>query len=314
VVANLAAAQALSAAHYVNSGYWGASPVESRQWWQLYSTLLSLPVHRDDRRVLVNKATMEIAESFSDDLRNMDSCVKQSSTVQLPNESVAWIITGCLPGEESRERYARMRTISADIIKGAHERHLELSAPVLGIIPQPAVQWLPDLPSSIIGTALAFLEIPDSTRVAQSSWQEQIFDRALLRRTALVATGENPEIFGYNPFVKILYVVLAAIFWPLIIVTVAVTIRFPRVATNSLIAFAVAVTLIDVLCRISFYSIVDWIVWDVPPRYLLGANVLTVVIISMLLVLLTPAAVRAFRPRLVKLPGFSHWAQIGEYP
>ena len=164
VIANLAATQALSAAHYVNNGYWGASPVESREWWQLYSALLSLPVQRTDRRVLINTATMEKADSFSQDLRNMDPCVKQSSTVQLPNESVAWIITGCLPGEELPERYGRMRTISADIIKGAHENHLELSAPVLGVIPRPIGQWLPDLPSSILGTALAVVEIPDSTQ------------------------------------------------------------------------------------------------------------------------------------------------------
>ncbi len=47
VLANLAAVQALSAAHYFKSGYWGASAVESREWWRLYSTLLSLPVQRD---------------------------------------------------------------------------------------------------------------------------------------------------------------------------------------------------------------------------------------------------------------------------
>ncbi len=56
VVANFTATQALSATHYLNSGYWGGSAVESREWWQLYGTLLSLPVPRNDRRFLINKA------------------------------------------------------------------------------------------------------------------------------------------------------------------------------------------------------------------------------------------------------------------
>ena len=86
VAANFGATQALSAAHFVNSGYWGATAVESRQWWQLYSNLLSLPVQRNDRHVLVNKATMEIAESFSEDLHNMSACFQQVEVnIQLKN-------------------------------------------------------------------------------------------------------------------------------------------------------------------------------------------------------------------------------------
>ncbi len=77
VAANVTATQALSAAHFVNAGYWGATAVESREWWQLYGTLLSLPVQRNDRQVLVNKAAMEMAESFSQDLRSMTVCFRQ---------------------------------------------------------------------------------------------------------------------------------------------------------------------------------------------------------------------------------------------
>ena len=204
VAANFAAVQALSAAHYLKNGYWGASAVESREWWQLYSTLLSLPVERNDRYVLVNKATMDMAESFSGDLRNIGTCIQQVeasfSTEELPNYGVPWVITGCL--EETQTQYAKMRTMSADIHSGALEHHLHLSAPLLGIIPQPAVQWLADLPSSIIEVARDGVQIPGSTHVAQDSWKAELFDRALLRRTALVATGENPEVFGYKPFIR----------------------------------------------------------------------------------------------------------------
>jgi hypothetical protein len=299
VAANFSATQALSAAHFVNSGYWGATAVESRQWWQLYSNLLSLPVQRNDRHVLVNKATMEIAETFSEDLHNMSACFQQveaqHSTEELPNEGVAWVIIGCLPGENSSKNYARMRTISADIIDGAREHHLRLSAPILGVIPQPALQWLPDLPSSILRVAFDAVRIPDSTRVAQGSGREELFNRGLLRRTTLLATGENPEVVGYRSFIRIPYTVLAALFWPSVpmvfLVAAAIVIRYRRTGTKSrLIAFVLSVMIIDVVCRISFYSVVDWILWDLPPRYILGASVLTVVTVSTLLtVWLAPA-------------------------
>ena len=308
VAANFGATQALSAAHFVNSGYWGATAVESRQWWQLYSNLLSLPVQRNDRHVLVNKATMEIAESFSEDLHNMSACFQQveaqHSTEVLPNEGVAWVIIGCLPGENSSKNYARMRTISAEIIDGAREHHLQLLAPTLGLIPQPAVQWLPDLPSSILRVAFDAARIPGSTRVAQGSGREELFNRGLLRRTALLATGENPEVVGYRSFIKIPYTVLAALFWPSVpivsLVAAAIVIRHRRTAIkSSLIAFVLSVMIIDVVCRISFYSIVDWILWDLPPRYILGASVLTVVTVSTLLtVWLAPAVGGTLRVRL----------------
>jgi hypothetical protein len=320
VVANLLAAQALSAAHYLKDGYWGASAVESREWWRLYSTLLSLPVERNDRSVLANNATMEMAESFSADLRAMRPCIQQeaeNSTDELPNYGIPWVITGCL--EQTSKPYAVMRTMSADIVNGAREHHLQLLAPVLGIIPQPAMQWLPALPASIIGVASDAVRIPGSTRVAQDSWKGELFDRALLRRTALVATGENPEIFGYKSFIRPLYRVLAALFWPSVPISlfmvVAVVIRTTIATTNAkLIAFALSVLVIDVLCRISFYSMVDWILWDLPPRYLLGPNVLSIVIASSLLtVWLAPGVRLTLGPKLARFPALWSWAD-GGYP
>lgn len=322
VAANFAAVQALSAAHYLKNGYWGASAVESREWWQLYSTLLSLPVERNDRYVLVNKATMDMAESFSGDLRNIGTCIQQVeasfSTEELPNYGVPWVITGCL--EETQTQYAKMRAMSADIHSGALEHHLHLSAPLLGIIPQPAVQWLADLPSSIIEVARDGVQIPGSTHVAQDSWKAELFDRALLRRTALVASGENPEVFDYKPVIRTLYTVLAALFWPsvpiFLVVVAAIVMRFPRTTTKTrLIAFALSVLVIDVLCRISFYSIVDWILWELPPRYILGANVLTVVIVSTLLtVWLPPAIGSALGPKLTRLPALRFWPKMTGIP
>jgi hypothetical protein len=324
VVASLAATQALSAAHYLRNGYWGASAVESREWWRLYGTLLSLPVERTDRNVLVNKATMNMAESLSEDLQNMDPCFRQVeaefSQEETPNYGTPWVFTGCLPGEDSAKHYERMRAISADILNNARDRHIDLLPPVLGIIPQPALQWLPYLPASVEEVALQAVELPDTTRVAQNSWQEALFDRALLRRTALVATGANPEVFGYNSFVRILYTVLATIFWPsvpIVLPAVAIIAIHParNAVASNVIVFFISLTLIDVLCRISFYSIVDWILWEIPFRYILGPSVLTVVIVTTLLsAWAAPALGIALRSRMTKLPGLWSWAEIGERP
>ena len=72
--------------------------------------------------------------------------------------------------------------------------------------------------------------------------------------------------------------------------------------------------IIDVLCRVSFYSVVNWILWDIPPRYVLGASVLSVVVVATLLtVWLAPAAGSALRPVLLRLPRRSRWTQKGDY-
>ena len=96
----------------------------------------------------------------------------------------------------------------------------------------------------------------------------------------------------------------------------ALVIRFPRTATKTrLIAFALSVLVIDVLCRISFYSIVDWILWELPPRYILGANVLTVVIVSTLLtVWLPPAIGSALGSKLTRLPALRFWPKMTGIP
>lgn len=151
-------------------------------------------------------------------------------------------------------------------------------------------------------------------------WKAELFDRALLRRTALVASGENPEVFDYKPVIRTLYTVLAALFWPsvpiFLVVVAAIVMRFPRTTTKTrLIAFALSVLVIDVLCRISFYSIVDWILWELPPRYILGANVLTVVIVSTLLtVWLPPAIGSALGPKLTRLPALRFWPKMTGIP
>jgi len=318
VVANYGATQALSAWHFVHAGYWGPTAVESREWWRLYSVLLSLPVERNHRHGLVNKATMDMAESLSGDLGNMRDCLDEMAEGDRqdpPNDVAAWRITICLTENGTLKTSGKLSTISSDILKGAQENHFQLTAPILGVIPQSAARWLSELPLSVVKLALEAVRIPDSTRVTQGSWPPELFDQALLRRTALAAAGENPEVTGYRSFIRILYKFLALLFWPAVLMSVLVSaahlIQRPRITTTSdLIAFALFFMIIDVLCRISFYSIVDWILWDIPFRYILGVRVLTVVIVATLMTTwLAPAAVGALRPILVKLPSLPAWAE-----
>lgn len=267
---------------------------------------------------------MDMAESLSEDLRSMNACFEefepQYSSEGLANEGVAWAITECLPGENSSKQYGRMRTITADILNGAREHHIQLATPVLGLIPQPASQWLSNLPSSIIRVGFDTVRIPRSTRVAQNSWRAELFDRGLLRRAPLVAADENPEVPGYQPFIKALYTALATLFWLLVpavfLVVAAIAMRSSRTTTKFLfIAFLLSVLIIDVLCRVSFYTFVGWIMWDFDPRYILGASVLTIVIVSTLLAVWLPAAVRAaLQPKLMKLPGLWSRAENGWHP
>jgi hypothetical protein len=321
VVANLAATQALSAWHFVKSGYWGATVIESREWHELNSILLSLPIPRSNRHFLANRAALEMAESFSADLRDMKDCFREMQgrdpDADLSNDATMWLIVGCLPEEGSaRDKYGRLRAMSADILRGARERGLQLSPPVLGLIAQPATKWLSDLPSSIIRVATDAVQIPSSTRVDQNVWREDLFNDALLRRTALAAASENPELAGYHPFIRTLYASLATLFWPsapLVVLALAfIALRPSWVAANlGLEAFALSFMTIDVLCRISFYSIVDWIMWDLQPRYVLGASVLMAVIVSTLLtVWLPPAVGHMLGPKLTRHPGLWFWPKI----
>jgi hypothetical protein len=324
VGANFTATQALSAVHSVTSGYWGVTAVESSDWRRLYGTLLSLPVQRNDPHLLVNKATMEMAASFSSDLRSMSGCIQRVQvgrpTEELPNDGAAWVIINCLPDENSLKNFARLRTISQDIILGSREHDLALSAPILGVVPRPATQWLPYLSSSVAKVALDTVRIPESTRITQNSYNEELFNRALLRRAALAAAADNPEVIGYQSFLRPLYRVAAALFWPSVplafVVVAAIVIRSPgNAAKSSLPAFFLSIVTIDVLCRISFYSMVQWILWDIPARYVLGASALSIVVVATLLtVWLAPAAGSALKPVLLRLPRRSRRAQKGDYP
>jgi hypothetical protein len=321
---NIATTQALSAVHKVTAGYWGVTAVESHEWWWLYSTLLSLPVQRNDRHSLVSAAAMEMAESFSQDLRGMNACIYDSGEnheiQDIANPDIVWAVAYCLPGEEPSKKYARMRAISSDIIKEAYEHNIQLSTPALGIVPRPVGQWLPYFPSSVVRVALSAVRIPESTHLAQNSYSEGVFNRALLRRAALVAAGQNPEVFGYQSFLRYFYIVLSVLFWPsvplILVILAAVRTRAGTKPINSaILAFFLSIVIVDILCRVLFYSTVDWILWEIPSRYVLGANVLSVVAVSTFLVVwLVPAAGGALGPRLPRFPGLSYLAPLGGLP
>ena len=122
------------------------------------------------------------------------------STEELPNYGVPWVITGCL-SRRHHKKYAKMRTMSADIIVAPVSSIISIYRPrfwelFLSLLSN-GLRIFPHLSSRSHSMRV---RIPGSTHVAQDSWKAELFDRALLRRTALVASGENPEVFGYQSF------------------------------------------------------------------------------------------------------------------
>ncbi len=134
-----------------------------------------------------------------------------------------------------------------------------------------------------------------------------------------MSAGENPEVLGYRSFIRSLYELTSALFWPLVPLAflIVAIVAWPAgtAVKLALPAFLLAIVTIDVLCRISFYSVVDWILWDIESRSILGASALTVVVVAMLFAAwVAPWAAAALRPRLMKLPGLPALAENLGYP
>jgi hypothetical protein len=303
ILANLSATQLLSAVHYANRGYWGATTVESREWWQVYRALLSLPVDRKDRHALIDGPTLALAEELAPTIGNMQGCwaahskdwYPKAQAGGFPNSIVQWAFTGCAPGKTSFEKFSSLRQISADIVDNARRRGVELEPPLLGIIPRAAAAWLPELASSFARVSGYVTTIPGSTRVDYTSWDrlgpaiDALFDRGLLRRSALVAKGANPEVPLYLGVIEPSYRVLTWLIVPLTAIAIGAAAAAPlrrRVilgpADRVVLLFLILI-LLESAARICFYSVVDWIGWKIPPRYIVGARVLPVVGVSIVL-------------------------------
>ena len=111
----------------------------------------------------MNKATINMAESLSEDLRNMvrfEELAAAHQTEEPQNDIAAWQITICLSESGAIKNYAKLRTISSDIIRGATEKHLQLTAPIYGY--SSACHPMAFGTSLIIGKlALETVRIPD---------------------------------------------------------------------------------------------------------------------------------------------------------
>ena len=272
VVANFTATQALSAAHYLNSGYWGASPSRAANGGNSTGPCFRFPFRAMTIVFLVNKPTLDMAESFSEDLHNMNACLKIWRLDIHPRDyrmTCTWAITGCLPGKNSPKNMPECGQYPPIFSMAPASVILNWRPLFWDLFRNPPCNGFRSLPSSVVRVAKDAVRIPCSTRVAQNSWREELFDRALLRRTALVAAGENPEVFGYQSFIKIIYTVLWRRFSgrrsQYFSSPGGHCSAFPRALIEpnaSFIAFALSVMMIDVLCRLSFYSFVNWILWD----------------------------------------------------
>jgi hypothetical protein len=286
IAANLIVGQAMSAAAYTSHGFWGISPVQSREWWGLYSALLALPVPRNERHAFINEQNLDLAAKLSPTFAKYRSCLedarKKADNLRILNAHIQWRLMECVHREI--EEIKRMR---AEIIQGAREQNIKLQRPMLGIIPEPISQWLPFLlpsalnvlgdvnsnPATLVSDMNQY-SLPDESFPEKERW----FNEGLLRRSALANNSTNPEIPGYGYLLSVVYPIvsatgLMATGFILLLTPVLLLTGRPHVG-GQLIIFAMALVSFDIASRIGYYTIVDWVGWRIYSRYMLSAQVL----------------------------------------
>lgn len=286
VAANLIAGQAMSAAAYSSNGYWGSSPVQSREWWGLYSALLAIPVPRSKRHALINEQNLDLAASLSPTFAKYRSCLDQvrrkSDNFEIRNEHIQWRLGDCIKWKTNE--FMRMRE---EITQGAQAQGIELRWPVLGIIPLPVSQWIPSLIPSALHVIHEAKSNPNNLVLKLNGLESWVkspqkvqneFDKALLRRSYLAQNSENTELAAYNYFLSPMYAIVsqAGLIATGVILLVALGLLFTgRMAVgDQLIFFAMALVSFDIAARIGYYTIVDWIGWGISGRYVLPSQVL----------------------------------------
>ena len=288
--ANLIAGQAMAAAAYSSNGYWGSSPVQSQEWWGLYSALLALPVPRNRRHALINEQNLDLAASLSPTFAKYRSCLEKarvnSHNLEILNAHIQWRLVEC-----AGKKIPKFRRMRGEIIQGAQAQDLELRWPVIGIIPLPISQWIP----SLIPSALHLIRIaksnPDTLVEPMNlgaswgaSWErppkklKDDFDEALLRRSHLAQNSENPGSTAYKHFFSRIYAIvspagLIVTGFTLLVALGLLLTGQPRVS-DQLMLFAMALVSFDIAAHIGYYTIVDWIGWSVGSRYVLPTQVL----------------------------------------
>jgi hypothetical protein len=284
--ANLIASQAMSAAAYANYGFWGSSPIQSREWWGLYRVLLALPVHRTNRRAFVTEENLDLAAELSPTLARFRPCLEEARREaeeygpELLNAHIHWRLLQCANGE-----FDKLVPITAEIIEGAKIRNIQLKWPIFGIVPRPISQWMPFFGPSVLNVLALAISNPPTLITNMHQWPydlsqqvESLFDAGLLRRVSLAKNPTNPELPAFKYVFSVIYSavsvtgLIATGLTLLCALSLLLTNR-PRFGDQRVI-FVIALISFDIAARVGFYSIVEWVGWDVEPRYILCSQVL----------------------------------------
>jgi hypothetical protein len=107
---------------------------------------------------------------------------------------------------------------------------------------------------------------------------ESLFDAGLLRRVSLAKNPTNPELPAFKYVFSVIYSavsvtgLIATGLTLLCALSLLLTNR-PRFGDQRVI-FVIVLISFDIAARVGFYSIVEWVGWEVEPRYILCSQVL----------------------------------------
>ena len=311
IVGFVGAEQTVNAINAGRYGFWGASYVESSQWWTLYGALLSLPGDRVPGGTFTGRDVIRLAGELSPTFDLIRPCLEKAD--QFEHWRIHWAIAGCF-GNQGRKQVAKTSQIVAEIKSNAAKRGIELRPPLLNLIPRPVARWLPQLPEAIRAVLAATVEVPRSTKINYAKGSHgrtmpearsllpsgrvtqkdrSLFARALLMRQALSATKENPNLPYLGSITIALYRSAAFAGLPAAIILSLVSIAsyffgwdIFRLADKQLILIGLLASTF-VIFRLALYILIEWMLWGIRFRYAFGIQFFYAIPVVVLFVFLS---------------------------
>jgi hypothetical protein len=331
IVGFVGAEQTVNAINSVRYGFWGASYVESAEWWALYGTLLSLPSperRASDEGTFTGPEVIALAGQLSPTFEEIRPCVEKQNRYQ--HWLIHWTFARCF-GNNGPDEVGKTSRIIEEIKLHAAERGIELSPPLFKIIPHPFWRWVPTLPQAVKSVLSTVVQVPTSTELKYGSasaealsWRamqkthgvaisygvggadktvRSRYHRALLTREALSATGKNPNLPYQSLATVAVYKFLAIAGIISAIVYCAVSIRLYFYDREKLISIDKPAFLLGLLAsvfviyRIFLYSLVEWMLWRLEFRYAYITQFLSIIPAIILIIYLFQFLVHRQRPQ-----------------
>lgn len=330
IVGFVGAEQAVNAYNSARFGFWGASYVESTEWWALYGTLLSLPsVDRGTRGEgsFTGRDVIGLAAKLSPTFEEVRACTRKKNRPW--HWRIHWRFSSCL-GDKGPDEVGKTWQIIDEIERNAAESGIELRPPLLSFIPQPFSNWLPTLPDAVKSVLARTVEVPSTTRiqyrdiaakalrlkemreshgVSYPLWVGGVTDklrkrfrRALNSREAVSATGVNPALPYQAPAITFVYTVLAfagliatALFC-LAVLPLSFLGRPRSLCLDRATFFLALIASLFVAYRMVLYTLVEWMLWATQFRYAYVMQFVSTIPVVILVACLVSVILRRHRP------------------